>query len=240
MRVLKQISASFFVLILSFVLVQTEALAQQLHGNGKVETQTRTVSGFKGIKSSGGYQIEVKLGAEESVRLEAEENLLDHIKTEVEDGVLHIYNSKGMNTNKGLKAYVTVKELNHVDISGGVKIVGTSTFEANQFILDLSGGSRITLALKAKELKADMSGGSKGTLSGSVNSFLLDASGASHIDATELVSNKAEVEASGASKVKVNATDKLGIKASGAASVYYKGDPNISPVASSTARISKL
>jgi hypothetical protein len=240
MKTMKFYTVTAFTFLFTLLFISSPVLAQQLNGNGKVQTQTRNLSEFKGINASGGYTIEITQGATESIRLEADENLLDHIKTEVKNGVLHIYNNRGMSTSNGLKAYVTIKELNKIDISGGVKVTGTSTFKTNAMDIDLSGGSKVRLALDVKNLKADMSGASKLELSGKAASAFLELSGASQADAKELEAKNVKVEASSASRVKVHAVETLAISASGASAVYYKGSPNISPVTSSAARISRL
>ncbi|MBD1397460.1 DUF2807 domain-containing protein [Pontibacter sp. JH31] len=237
----------FYTIVLSVFatalsLLNLPAMAQRNHinGEGEVVSQTRSVSGFKGIDVSGGFSVELTQGSKEGVRIEAQENLHERIKTEVKNGVLHIYNEGGISTNKGLKAYVTVRELNKVNISGGVKLVGKSTFKADAFDLDLSGGSKVTLAINTKKLVADMSGASKVTLSGVADEVRMDMSGASKVDATELEAKRVRVEASGASDVKVYAKNELNVNASGATKVAYKGSPSVSSNVSAAAKISKM
>ncbi|HEY4650713.1 MAG TPA: head GIN domain-containing protein [Pontibacter sp.] len=222
------------------LLLANAVQAQQVKGNGNLQTQTRKVSGFTGVKVSGGFAVEIKQGNKEEVRIEAEENLMDNIKTVVKNGVLHIYSEGSINTKKGMKAYVTVDKLNKVDISGGVKVVGLSTFKANTFDLDMSGGSNVKLAIDATTITADMSGASKVVLTGRANEVSLDMSGASNVDASELVAKKVKVGASGASKVKVNASELLDINASGASHVAYAGSPRINAETTAATRITKL
>lgn len=239
MKILKFYATSL-TLVLVLMLVNMPLMAQQLKGNGNLQTQDRKVSGFTGIDVSGGFSVEITQGSNEGVKLEADENLLDNIKTEVRNGVLHIYNDKSLSTNKGMKAYVTVKELNKIDISGGVKVVGNSTFKTNIMTLDMSGGSKVTLAIEAKQIKADMSGASKVELTGKTDELRMEMSGASNVDASELAAKDVRIGASGASKVKVHADKTLHIDASGASSVYYKGTPSITSETSAAARISRL
>ena len=160
MKILKFYTTSL-AMALVLMLADLPLAAQQLKGNGNVQTQTRNVSGYTGIDVSGGFAVEITQGSNEGVRLEAEENLLDNIRTEVKNGVLHIYNDKSLSSTKGMKAYITIKELNKIDISGGVKVVGNSTFKTNTMVLDLSGASKVALMVEAKQIKADMSGASK-------------------------------------------------------------------------------
>ena len=233
--------ASLFVM--AFLLTSLTTVAQDrlnLKGEGEPISQNRNVSGFKGIDVSGGFAVEVTQNGKEGVRIEAQQNLLNSIRTEVKNGVLHIYTSDNISTNKGLKAYVSVKELNMLDISGGVKVTGNSTFKSDAFKMDLSGGSKVTLALNTKKLTADMSGASKVMLSGRADEVRMDMSGASKVDASELEARTMHLEASGASNVKVFAKKELSVNASGATKVAYKGDPSISSNVSAAAKISKM
>ncbi|MDO6390711.1 head GIN domain-containing protein [Pontibacter sp. BT731] len=231
------------VLLVAFLLTSLTTMAQErrnLKGEGEPVSQNRTVSGFKGIDVSGGFAVEVTQSGKEGVRIEAQENLLNSIKTEVKNGVLHIYTSDNISTSKGLKAYVSIKELNMLDISGGVKVKGNSTFKSDAFKMDLSGGSNVTLALNTKKLTADMSGASKVMLTGRADEVRMDLSGASKVDAAELEASNVYLEASGASNVKVYAKKELSVNASGATKVAYKGDPSVSSNVSAAAKISKM
>lgn len=239
MKILKFYTTSL-AMALVLMLADLPLAAQQLKGNGNVQTQTRNVSGYTGIDVSGGFAVEITQGSNEGVRLEAEENLLDNIRTEVKNGVLHIYNDKSLSSTKGMKAYITIKELNKIDISGGVKVVGNSTFKTNTMVLDLSGASKVALTVEAKQLKADMSGASKVELKGKAEELKMEMSGASNVDASELIAKDVKIGASGASKVKVHADNTLDINASGASAVQYKGKPSITSDTSAAARISRM
>jgi hypothetical protein len=240
MKIIQFYVTSLIMLVLALLLADAPLMAQQLRGNGNMQTQDRDVSGFKGINVSGGFAVEVTQGNQESLRIEAEENLLGNIRTEVRGGVLHIYNEDGVTSNKGMKAYITMRELNSVDISGGVKVTGKSSFRTDALKLDISGASKVTMDINTKKLDADMSGASKIELTGKADVLEMDMSGASKVEAADLQAKRVKVEASGASKIKVYATDELDINASGATVVHYKGSPSISAETSSAARISKL
>lgn len=227
--------------MLAMVLVNVSAaMGQSLRGNGKIVSQSREVSNIKGIDVSGGFVVELTQGSNEGVRLEAEENLMGNIKTEVRNGILHIYNDRGISTSKGMKAYVTLKELEKINISGGVKVTGNSTFASPSLKLDMSGGSSVKLAVDTKEVKADMSGASKIELIGKADVLQMDMSGASKVNASELEARDVRVQASGASNAKVYAQEALDITASGASAVHYKGSPSITSNVSAAARVSRF
>ncbi|RDV14457.1 DUF2807 domain-containing protein [Pontibacter diazotrophicus] len=240
MKGINSYTTSLFVFLIALMFTTTPLMAQQLRGNGNIQTQDRNVSDFRGINVSGGFAVEITQGNQESLRLEAEENLLSNIRTEVRNGVLHIYNEGNVTTNKGMKAYITIRELNSVDISGGVKVTGNSTFRTDALELDMSGASKVNLDINTNRLEADMSGASKIELTGRADEVDMDMSGASKVEAADLQAKRVKVEASGASKVRVYATEALDINASGATSISYRGSPSITSETSSAARISKI
>ena len=240
MKIVKFYTTTFAIFIFALLLADMPALAQKVKGNGNIKSQNRSVSGFEGLDVSGGFEVHVTLGNTESVKIEADENLLNNIKTEVRSGVLHIYNDGSLTTKNTMKAFITLKELNSLDISGGVKVIGNSTFKPKSFKMDLSGASNIKLDLQTQNLSADMSGASKVVLTGKADKLWLNMSGASDVDAASLEAKDVKVEASGASKVKVFAKESLNIDASGASQIKYKGSPSITSDTSGGTKISKL
>jgi len=59
-------------------------------GNGKVVEEERAVTGFNGLKASRGVNVYISQGVEEKVVVEADENLLDIIETDVDDRILKV------------------------------------------------------------------------------------------------------------------------------------------------------
>ena len=59
-------------------------------GSGKIVTEKRSLSGFKGVDVGGVFQVEITAGKEFAVEVETDDNLLPLIKTEVNNGVLEI------------------------------------------------------------------------------------------------------------------------------------------------------
>ncbi len=240
MKIKKTSAAAAVAFAFAFLFLNVAAFAQNIRGNGNMQTQDRKVSNFKGINVGGGFTVELTWGNNESLRIEAEENLLGNIVSEVKNGVLHIYNEGSISTNKGMKAYITLRELNSIDISGGVKVTSNSTFKSNAMEFDMSGASSIKLAIETRSLEADMSGASKVELTGRADEVKWSMSGASNVNAEDLEAQKVNVNASGASKVRVSASESLSINASGASNIAYKGTPSITSDVSGGTKISKL
>ncbi len=59
-----------------------------IQGSGHVTTEVRNVTGINAISVTGGQWVVLEQTDTEGVQVEAEDNLLRYIETEVDDGVL--------------------------------------------------------------------------------------------------------------------------------------------------------
>ncbi len=79
-------------------------------GNGNVVTEERTLnSDFDQVKGSAGLEVLLTQGDENKVVVEADENLMQYIETDVENGMLHITTSENIGRSNSKKVYVTFK-----------------------------------------------------------------------------------------------------------------------------------
>ena len=191
--------------------------------------EPRPVKDFTGVEVSGAISVYLSQGTEDAVAISASAaEIVKKIKTEVRNGILHIYfEGKGMNWNgwgnTKMKAYITFKQLNHIESSGACNVKVIGTLNVNNLVVSLSGASDFTGDLAIEKLDLNVSGATKSTLTGKVNQLILGVSGASSVRAYDLVSNRATIGASGASSVHVTVNSALSATASGSSSITYKG-----------------
>lgn len=202
------------------------AMAQKTDKNGTVATQVRPVSAFTTLKVTGSFEIILTQGTTESLRLEADEKVVDFIETKVENGVLHIQ-SKGIQNASNLKAYVTVRQLNHLHLSGGIKLNCTNTLKTDTLNLEFAGGIKAALALKVKELNGEMAGGTDTELTGSADKVNLQMAGANNVTALELTTNYFTLEAAGVGNAKLNVAKELTVETAGIFKVAYTGSATL-------------
>lgn len=191
--------------------------------------EVRTVGVFSGIEVSGSVSLYLSQGSEAGVAVSAgEEKYNSKIKTEVINGVLHlsvdggIWN--GFNwSNKKLKAYVTVVELNKLEVSGASYLSITGSLKVSALDIELSGASEVKGIINAANLNIDLSGASVARVSGTAVEANIEASGASRMIAYELSVDNCKVSTSGASRVRVTVNKQISANASGGSTVYYKG-----------------
>ncbi|WP_193564187.1 GIN domain-containing protein, partial [Escherichia coli] len=87
---------SFLFIILIVSIVFNACTFWGVRGNGKLKTQRRNIQNFDHLEVGGAFNIKVELGKEPSIKIQAEENLLPLIKTNVVDGTLKIETKKGL------------------------------------------------------------------------------------------------------------------------------------------------
>ncbi len=191
--------------------------------------EVRTVEKFNVIEVSGAVSLYLSQGNTTGIAVSAgDEKYNNKIKTEVKDGVLRISVEggvwNGFNwTNRKLRAYVTVTDINRLDVSGASYVSISGTLKADDIKMEVSGASEVKGIVAVNKLDMDMSGASVAKLSGTVNEGTIDASGACKVNSYDLVFNKCKVSSSGASDIRVTINGELDADATGGSTIYYKG-----------------
>lgn len=112
-----------------------------------------------------------------------------------------------------------------VDISGAAKL--TLKSDAEILEADISGASKFKCTGNFKECEISCSGASNAEMEGKVGKADYECSGASNIDAQDLVAKTVDVELTGASKAKVNASEDLYYNVSRSSKMTYYGDAKL-------------
>lgn len=204
------------------------AMAQQTVINDP-NVELRPTQGFHGVSVSGGIDVFLSQGTQESVAVSAEEiKWRDRIRTEVHDGILKIWvDHKGFSWNTGnkkMRVYVGFTSLDKVGASGASNIFVDGVIAAVSLSIDLAGASDFKGAINVRELKLDLSGASDARITGTVEGLTtVNSSGASDLKGFDLVTEKCDAHATGASDIRITVNKELNVHASGASGVYYKG-----------------
>ena len=198
-----------------------------IRGNGNVIKQDREISNFHGLEVGGAFHVFLTQGDKESLRIEADENLMDIIITRVKGGILEIETKEDIRESKALNIYITFNSLNHLDISGACNLEGENKFKLDDLNMECSGASQVMLKFAAENMDFDCSGACNLDLYGSAQSLNLDLSGASKFNAFDLQLAEADVDISGASHARLFVRTQMSAEVSGAGSLKYKGDAKL-------------
>jgi len=207
--------------------------------------QKRNVSGFHAIEVSGGIDLYLSQGEEAVAVSAAKTEYRDKIITEVKDGVLKIWfdwknSSKFEWSNRKMKAYVSFKDIDRLEGSGGSDISVDGSIKVAKLAMEVSGGSDFDGKVETGELNIQASGGSDVRISGKTDRLIIDASGGSDFKGYDLASDICNVEASGGSDIQVTVNKELSANASGGSDVYYKGTGLIRDLKTSGSSIKKV
>ncbi len=211
-----------------FTVIFSAVIAQKTVNDPNAEK--RNVSGYHAIEVGGGIDLYLSQGEEAIAVSASETKYRDRIKTEVKNGVLKIWYDYKNNlnldwgANRKMKAYVSFKNLDKLEGSGGSDIMVEGAIKVSTLSLDVSGGSDFEGKVEANDLKVDASGGSDVKISGTVKKLDIDASGGSDFKGYELAADVCNLQASGGSDVYITVNKELSGDTSGGSDVFYKGN----------------
>ncbi len=218
------------VVTIAMAMMLSACAARVVRGSGNVVRETRDVRGFEQIDICCGMELILSQASQESLEIEAEDNIIAEIETRVvgdtlEVGYIEQYPETAYWPTKPIRLFLSVEVVREIDISGGGEL-DAFEIETDSFDLHLSGGSDAEIdALNVDDFDLDVSGGGDVKVSGQVNEQRIELSGGSSYEASELVSEQAVINVSGGGNAEIWVTDSLDVNASGGSSVSYYGQP---------------
>ena len=200
---------------------------QTITGSGNIITQTKKVSEFEGVKTSGSIDIEVSNNKTESVKIEADDNVLPYVIITVEDGILNIHYKRGISfINDHVKVYVSAPVLKKLIVSGSGNIISAGTLkDAAKIEMKVSGSGNINATVDAPAILANIGGSGTVMFKGKTKEFTCNISGSGDIKANNLLSENTGVTVSGSGTAHVFASVQLNAKVSGSGEIFYSGNP---------------
>ena len=179
-------------------------------GSGNQAEDPRALTSFDRIELEGSLDIDVTVteGAEQSVVVSGEDNLLEFVRTEVRDGVLHVDLDSGSYTmNMPLVLHATLPGLHSVELEGSgdiaVRGLGGESFE-----VALSGSGDIAVSGRVQRLTASLHG-------------------SGDVDLASLEATEASVLLDGSGDIRVSASEHLSIELNGSGDIGYRGNPRV-------------
>lgn len=213
------------------------------------------VKDFSEFVAASGILVDISQTGEEYLRVEADESIFNTIKVDqtgkrVSIRVKHDWSIsdwfKG-NEHQDVRVILKVKNLDFLDLSGAVQAkVGDFTADKLRFnasgaaqadfaslnavnlIVDLSGAANVNVqTVNSKEQYFGLSGAADIDIKSASSTQTLKAnvSGASNMQAKNLTSQSADLDASGASHIELRVSEQLKAEASGASAINYYGSP---------------
>jgi hypothetical protein len=236
---------------------------EKIAGSGNVVRVARPLGGVDAVRLGTIGTLHIEFGDREELVIEGEDNIVEHIVTELEDGDLKIDTQWRCNLRptEPVDYYLTVKYLEGIGLSSSGDAVAPD-IAASDFWIDVSSSGemetgsietgRLSIRISSSgdvripDLQAsslDVSLSSSGTLvigGGNVVEQDISLSSSGSYRAGDLESERADVRVSSSGNAYIMVTEDLNAGMSSSGSVYYSGNPRVHQRASSSGRLRRL
>jgi len=217
----------------------------RIDGNDQLITESRQMVSFNRVVNEGSFNVYIVQDTVFEVTVEAESNLVPHIRTLVNGNSLVIDTRENLHNHFPMNVYVRTPFINgahlkgsgymqldsldtdnlDVELSGSGNIKGqTST---NYLNISISGSGSINLYAVSSATDTKISGSGNIELVGESFSGTHTISGSGSIRASNFLQNEIIAKISGSGNMYLNVSDKLDVTISGSGSVYYIGNPEL-------------
>ncbi len=215
--------------VVLFLLVLLLVACVNKYGSGKIISEERKVDNFTKIDVGGDIKVDITQGTEFSVLVEADDNVLPYIKTEVngetlEINLVHNYNV----SNAHIEVKIVMPKVQGIDASASAEIYAENVLDAAGDIhLSTSSSASIVAAVNAAKISLESSSAGKITVSGKCKELKTDASSGSEITALKLLSENGNADASSGAEINIFCSVYLNAEASSGGSIVYSGNPKL-------------
>lgn len=185
--------------------------------------------------------VTVEQGDFFSVSLKGDRRNIDDLRVDKAGSTLRVRFVEDRHRNRQYDTYLTVTmpAFRGAVFTGAVNASVYGFDNEDDVELNLSGASTAQLQLHASSLEVKLSGASTLNVQGTAGFFDAHVSGASKLRGYDLEVEDADVQATGASTVRVNASRSLHAVASGASRIFYIGDPTVDSSTSGASRVER-
>ncbi len=198
-------------------------------GSGHVIEEERLVSGFDGVRLDAEGDILLAQGETESLVIDAEDNMVAELITEVVAGQLVIRTRPDIELEPTLPIIyrITMADIRSLAIDGSGSIVADG-IETDELRLGIDGSGEIALeALRADRIQTSIDGSGDIVLWGIVDTELVEVDGSGNYDALELQARSGHADIDGSGAVSMYVTDELSVDIDGSGDVLVKGEARV-------------
>jgi hypothetical protein len=248
MKRVKEISINIAVILLITLLAACEDWnLKGVKGEGPVVTNDVEISEVQGIVLEIPATVYIEQGHEQSIRIEAQQNIFENIIKTKDDGLLKLYFDKDVSRSEPIKVYMTISSLNGIDVRGAGEVIADERFntEDNLYInisgsgsvhanadayeveMNISGSGDIWLMTNCNKLYSNISGSGDIQLDGRAVSAEFNTSGSGDVDAFSFEVATCKVNVVGSGDAKVNVSESLTVGITGSGDLYYRGNPSL-------------
>ena len=213
-----------------------------IHGDGRYVEEGRSVGRFSGVSNATVATIDILLGPVERLTIRGEENIVDEIRTRVDNGILRIYTDPNviLRPNEPVVVEVDAVTLGWLMNSGSGDMVAPVVDADRLDVLSSGSGDVFLEDLLANELLVTSSGSGSVFASGDVADVRITHSGSGEVDTRELFASEVDATLSGSGTSTVRARDWIYAIVAGAGSLRYYGNPVVQQTITGSGRVLRV
>lgn len=194
------------------------------------EGEVRNLPEFSSISLSISANIYLTQGPKQEVRIEAKSDDLEEIETKVKNGQLHIKTDSWTSNIGNVNIYITMKELDGIEVAGSGNIYGKGSFVTDHIELEVAGSGNMEFKdIKANKMIIAIAGSGDVFVAGNsiAKSHVVKIAGSGDVNAKGFEADDVKVNIAGSGDCYVNARKSLEVNIAGSGDVYYRGDPRV-------------
>jgi hypothetical protein len=206
---MKRLALLATVLVLGLVstgCIHDFSFGADIEGSGVRASEERDLEAFSYIALVGSPDVNVTVGEEQSVLVEADDNLLEVIETRVRGRTLKIDSDESYSSRMGVVITITVPEIEGVSVTGS--------------------GDVVVMGVDAASFSASVTGSGDVHASGKATSVEAKVTGSGDIDLWELEAEEGYATVTGSGDIRIHATEELSAKIMGSGDIEYSGSPS--------------
>ncbi|CAN5428705.1 hypothetical protein BH10BAC4_BH10BAC4_11360 [soil metagenome] len=237
MKTSKFVHNALFFLFLCFGLIS--CIRELDPGPLQNDERNYAILDFERIEIGDAFFITVEQSPVYSVHVRGDRRNLDDLVIVKIGSTLAVHYKDNREHEHTTYITITMPVIKGANLSGASSSVINGFNAADGMELILSGAAISQLNIESKLLAINLSGASRLMVSGKTDVMTAKTSGASELYAYSFSAIAADVDASGASKVNVYASQSLKAVASGAGIIYYRGEPSVNVSVSGAGSVQK-
>ncbi|PAP76273.1 head GIN domain-containing protein [Rubrivirga marina] len=202
---------------------------ERVEGSGTEGRRTVDADGVREVRLAAPGTLVITPGAAPLV-IEGDDNLVDRLEVEVDDGELSIQVPPGASfrLDRPLRMRIGVERLEGVEVAGSGR-VEASDVQTDDLDAAIAGAGALALdGLRAEAVDVRVAGSGDVTLSGRAGRLDVEIAGSGDVDASGLAAGEASVSVAGSGDVTVRVEKALDVEIMGSGDVHYFGSPTVS------------
>lgn len=230
MKIFKFVKISLLLLLIAlFPACKKENRCDCIKRTGSIITETRYINSFDQVFVENNLNVFITQDSTFNVKVEAGENIIPLIVTEVIDGTLYIRNRNRCNWtrsyDKPMNVYIQMPVIKYITSNGTGTIKSLNTITTDMFDIRTKNSGNIDLTINNSKITSHMHGSGDLTLHGTTNEHSCDIGGTAFLNCKDLQTTYTWVHTFSTGLCYVSASNLLICSIDQIGDVYCYGSP---------------